>query len=118
MKSLTEKTIDDKVNERISKLLGFVDEKSIVTIDKTKGLVFIGGERVDEGRLMNLKTESEFFMNSELWKVLNETIRYMAYDTAFVKSTKWEDVLSSKMWLYHLDIQKKLMETFKSYKKK
>lgn len=111
------KDIQLEVDKELSRLLGFVDEKSIVTIDQARGIVFIGGQRIDEARLANLKAESEMLLNSELWKLLSETIRHMAYEQIFVKSKDYSEIVSGKMWLYHLDVQKKLMDVFKSYKK-
>lgn len=112
------KKIDKDIDQEIAKLLGFADFKSIMTFDESKGVIYIGGERVDDSRLANLKSESEFVLNSELWKILMETIKHMAEQMMFVRSSKWEDLQSGKMWLYHLDIQKKLMEIFKRYKGK
>ncbi len=62
-----------------------------------------------------LKSESEFMLNSDLWRLLEGTIRHMAYEIMFTKSKSFDDMLSGKMLLYHLDMQKKLMEAFKSY---
>lgn len=109
------KDIKAEVEKRLSEMLGFLDGNSLITFDKTKGLVFIGGERILPERLANLKAESEFVLKSELWKLMTETVRHMAYDMMFTKSTNFEDIRSGKMLLYHLDVQKKLMETFKSY---
>lgn len=111
------KDLQEEVNKKLASMLGFVDEKNIITFDKAKGIILIGGERVSEERLTNLRSESEIFLQSDLWKILSGTITFMAYNQMFVKSQKYEDTLSGKMWLYHLDIQKKLMDTFKSYKK-
>lgn len=109
--------LDKESEDKVAKLLGFVDEKSIITIDKIKGIIYIGGQRVDPVRLASLQAESTFLLNSELWKILSETIRHMAHEIMFTKSKTYEDLLSGKMWLYHLDIQKKILETFKSFRK-
>ncbi len=115
MKKKIDRDLQAEVDKHLSEMLGFVDDKSILTFDKSKGTVFVGGEKVLPERLANLKAESEFLLNSDLWKLMNETIRYMAYDRMFIKSASFEDMQSGKMLLYHLDIQKKLMETFRSY---
>lgn len=112
------KDIQEAVNKKLSSLLGFVDERQIVTFDKTKGFIFIGGKSIDEDRILNLQSEANFILQSDLWKILDETIRFMAYEMMFVKSKTYEDVQSGKMWLYHLDIQKKIMSIFKSYQKR
>lgn len=111
------KVLKVDVKDEMSKLLGFIDFNSIITFNEKTGVVFIGGERVDEGKLTNLKSESEFILHSDMWKVMSETIRHLAYEMMFIKSTSFEDMKSGKMLLYHLDIQKKIMDILASYKK-
>ena len=106
------------VEEEVAKLLGFVDFKRIITFNEKAGAIYIGGERVDESRLGNLKAESQFMLNSELWKVMTETIRHMAYEIMFTKSMSFEDMRSGKMLLYHLDTQKKIMDILSRFAKK
>ncbi len=110
------KDVKAEAEKYLTSILGFIDEKSIFTFDEKMGIFFLGGERVDPGRMNNLKSEAEIFLRSDLWKVLNETITFMAYQHIFVKSNSFEDVLSGKMWLYHMDIQKKLMNTMRRFK--
>ena len=108
--------IEKAVNERLSAILGVLDENRIVTFDPKVGILFLGKDRIDVSRAQNLKAESEMFLQSELWKVFNETIRHHAYETMFIKSTSFEDMKSGKMLLYLLDVQRKIMEIFKAYR--
>jgi len=103
------------VEEELAKMLGFVDDKSIITFDEKTGVIFIGGERVVDDKLANLKSESEFMLKSELWKILNETIRHLAYETMFIKSTTYDDMRSGKMLLYHLGMQQRIMTILSAY---
>ncbi len=112
------KDVKEEAEKLLKDMLGALDEARLVTFDKQKGLVYIGGEVADDARLANLKAESEFMLSSELWKLLSETMRYMAYEQMFTKSTSFDDMRSGKMLLYHLDVQKKLMQAFKSYQKR
>ena len=118
MKKTQSENIEEAVRKRLSELLGFIDERHIVSCNPKTGVIFIGSERIDEGRAQNLKSESEFMLKSDLWKVLNETIRHQAYETMFTKSTSFEDMKSGKMMLYLLDVQKKVMNIFSSYRGK
>ncbi len=97
-------------------MLGIVDYKSVITVDKM-GSVYIGKEKITESHLANLKSESEFFLSSDLWKLLNETMRYTAYERMFIKSESLNDLLAGKMLIYNLDTQQKILEMFRSHKK-
>ena len=111
------KDLKEEVEKELGRLLGFIDKKSIITHDKIKGLVFIGGEMVtDPSRLSNLKSEADFILNSDLWKIISETITYMAHQRMFIKSETFDDLLSGKMWLYHVSIQKEILDILKSYR--
>ncbi len=115
MKKKPNKNLSKEVANELSRMLGIIDPKLIVTFNKEKGIAFIGGEKALPDKLVNLKSESEFILQSEIWKLMNETIRHMAYEIMFTKSTSFDDVRSGKMLLYHLDVMKKLMDSFKSY---
>ena len=95
-------------------MLGFVDYKSVITVNKSTGIMYIGKDRVDESRLANLKSEAEFLSRSDIWKLLNETMRYYAYEKMFVKSNSIDDLLSGKMWIYHLDTQEQILAMLKN----
>ena len=110
------KDIQAEVDKRLVEMLGFVDYKAVITVDKA-GFAYIGKERIDESRLSNLKSEAEFLSRSDIWKLLNETMRYYAYEKMFIKSESLNDLLTGKMWIYHLDTQQKILEMFKSHKK-
>lgn len=110
------KDIQAEVDKRLVEMLGFVDYRAVITVDKT-GFAYIGKERIDEGRLANLKSEAEFLSRSDLWKLLTETMRYSAYEKMFIKSESLNDLLAGKMWIYHLDTQQKILEMFKSHRK-
>lgn len=109
--------LQEAVEKRLADMLGFADPKDVVSFDKQRGFVFVGKDRVPADRLANLKQEAEFVLNSELWRLLEGTIRHMAYEIMFTKSKTFDDMLSGKMLLYHLDTQKKLMEAFRSYQR-
>jgi len=113
-----EEEVKREVDKRLSSMLGFLDENQIVTFDPKVGIIFLGPERIDESRAMNLKSESEFVLQSQLWKVFNETIRHQAYEIMFLKSTSFDDMRSGKMLLYLLDLQRKILNIFRSYKSK
>lgn len=113
-----ESDIETLVNERVSKLLGVGDEKSIVTLDNKHGIIFIGGQRVDNARLVNLKSEAEFFRNSDLWKIISESPRDVACKAMFNKSQSFDDMKNGKSILYTLSLQNNILDMFIKYEKK
>lgn len=104
--------------ERLMKLLTLVDWTNVVRIDKAKGILLIGDERADEARLNNLKSEAEIFSSSELWKLLQETPKQLAYDALFKVSESLDDLKKGKAMLYTLDSQQNIVNIFKNYVKK
>jgi len=110
--------VDKLVNERISKLLGVVDENFVVTLDKKTGLVFMGGVRLEEQQILNLRSEANAITAMQIWPMLSETLKKQAQETIFNKSTEWADVVNGKVMLYCLSLQQKILDIFKSYKPK
>jgi hypothetical protein len=109
------KSIDDLANEKLASLLSIVDPAKIVTVDKPRGIVYIGGVRVDNNRLANLKAEAEFFLASDLWSLIYETPKELAQRTMFVSSETLVDLQKGKSMLFTLSSQKNIIDIFKSY---
>ena len=102
-------------DEKLLKMLSVVDPRKIVTLDRARGIVYIGGERAEEGRLANLKAEADFFTESELWHLIYETPKRIAEQTMFVSSESLVDLQKGKSMLFTLASQMKIIDTFKSY---
>lgn len=115
MNRLVSEKAEDLANEKLQNLLGAVDERTIITMDKKNGLIYVGGERLNEPTILSLKAEAEYFSQSELWKILNETLKDQAQRTMFEKSLTFDDMRSGKMLLYNLSLQNKIIGIFKSY---
>ncbi len=111
------KRIEELAEYKLNDLLSPVDLRKIVKTDKEKGVVFIGDERVDEGRLSNLKAEAEFFKESDLWHLLSETPKELAQRAMFVTSESLVDLQKGKSILYTLSVQKNIVDIFLSYQK-
>lgn len=95
----------------LNSLLSNVDLNRIVSLDKARGIVYIGGKQADRGRLTNLKAEAEFLMQSDLWKLLQETPRELAQRAMFVDSESIDDLKKGKSILYTLSTQQKIVDT-------
>ena len=113
-----DKRAEELAKRKLSELLSPVDLRKIVTLDKEKGIVYIGGERAEAGRLSNLKAEAEFFLQSDLWTLLYENPKELASRTMFVSGETLADMQKGKSILYTLSTQKNIIDTFKSYVEK
>lgn len=108
-------TVDSLVKDKLNDLLSPVDAHKIVTLDKTHGIIFIGGVKAEDGRLSNLKAEAEFFMQSDLWQLIYETPKELASRAMFINGETLSDLQKGKSMLYTLSTQKNILETFKGY---
>ncbi len=112
-----EKTLpdfDDLLNERISSLLGIVDERKVVREDKLRKFIFIGDEQITPERRHNLQQEAEVITQTELWSLMENTIRKSAHNKLMVEAKDLNDLLAGKMALYNLDLLKKILTVFLS----
>ena len=114
----TEERAKELMEQRLLALLSIVDMNSIVTVDNQKGFLFIGGDKVDEGRLANLKAEADFLMESDIWKLLQETPKQLAHKALFVTSESLDDLKKGKSMLYTLSSQQNIVDILRSFKKK
>ena len=115
-------TLEDEVDKRASvlsekklnDLLTVVDANAIVSLDTRNGVVYIGGEQVDDVRLQSLKSEAEYMLSSDLWKILYETPKSLAEKAMFVSGDSIDDMKKGRAVLYTLATQKKIIDTFLS----
>lgn len=105
------------VSKELNKLLSVVDEKLILSITKS-GIINIGGQPADQTRLANLKAEADFLVESDIWKILNQSIRELAQRAMFVSGESLDDMKKGRSMLYLLDSQNRIVETLKSYQHK
>lgn len=117
MKDDVEKMADDRLKRKLEELLTGVDERLIVKLDSKNGVVFIGDERPDDSRLVNLKAEAEFLSKSDLWKILSETPKALAQKSIFTDGETIEAVRKGRSMIYTLDTQARILAVFLSYKK-
>lgn len=115
MQDNTEKKAEEMAESKVASLFSIVDMKKIVTIDKTKGIVYVGGDRIDDNRLANLKAEAEFFEASDLWHLIQETPKELAHKAMFVAGDSLDDMKKGRSMLYTLSSQKNMIDLFKSY---
>lgn len=113
---------DTKANEladkKLNDMLSNVDLRHIVSLDKQHGIIYIGGEKADNARLTNLKSEAEAMESFELWNLLQETPKELAQRGMFIDGKSLDDMQKGKSILYTLSTQKNIINILKSYKPK
>jgi hypothetical protein len=115
LKNYEDELVEDKAREMLNALLSNSDLHKIVTMDKARGIVYIGGTKADKMRLANLKAEAEYFISSELWTLLQETPKELAQRAMFINSESLDDLKKGKSILYALSTQKNIIDTFLSF---
>lgn len=111
----TEERAKDLMEQRLNRLLSPIDPKQIITVDKQRGIVFVGGERADDLMLSNLKQEAEALTQFRLWELLFHTPNELAQRSMFVKGETLVDMQNGKSMLFTLDTQKKIIDLCKSF---
>ena len=117
MRDDLDKQAEELAKKKLNDLLSVVDQNGIVSITK-QGVIYIGMERPDEGRLANLKAEAEFLMQSDIWKLLQETPKKLAEQSMFVAGETIDDMKKGRSILYTLSSQQKIVDILKSYQPK
>ena len=117
MRDDLDKQANEIADKKLEVLLSLVDEKQVLSITKT-GVVYIGNEKADDGRLANLKAEADFIGASDIWKILNQSIRELAQRAMFVAGDSIDDMKKGRSMLYLLDTQNRIVTTLQSYQHK
>lgn len=99
--------------KELAKLLSPIDWSKVVSVDKITKQVLIGGKAVDAGRLSNLKSEAELFLQSDLWHIMFETPKALAQEEMFVKGESLDSLQKGRSMLYTLDAMKNILMAFK-----
>lgn len=113
MKDDLEARAEILAEQKLANLLSVVNYSDIVTLDKSRGLILIGGERIDEIRLNNLRAEAEMIEQTDIWKLLIETPKDMAHKALFVEGDNLDTMKKGRAMLYTLDSQEKIISLLK-----
>lgn len=111
-----EKKAEELMKQNMEKLLTIIDERMIVTFNNAQKAVYIGGRRIEPAQLKSLKAEAEYFVQSDLWRILHETPGKLAQMAMFKDDGMLENqLIKGRAILYTLDTQSRILETFKSF---
>jgi hypothetical protein len=84
-----------------------VDTESVFTVREDK--IYIGNRLITETELDCLISEAKAINSFTFWTIVQETIKQRAIEKGMLKSTKWEEVLASKMMIFNLNIQRDIL---------
>lgn len=115
MRDDLDKQAEELAEKKLAALLSPVDPAKVVTLDKSHGVVYIGGERAEEARLANLRSEAEILLQSELWQLIYETPKELAQKAMFVAGESIDDMKKGRAMLYTLSAQKNIIDIFRGY---
>ena len=101
-------------NKLLSYLLNSVNPDDVIT--QAKGKIYVGGKEITENETKQFEAEVKALEGFRIWKIINETVRGQAMDKGFNKSLTYDDLLTSKMMLYNLDIINSVIRVFREKK--
>lgn len=113
-----DKRAEELAKDKITKIFSVFDPQKIVTLDEKRGLLFIGGEKVDESMLNNLKSEAEVLLKMDIWQLIQETPKKLAHKAMFIDGDNLDSMKKGRTMLYTLDSQKNIVVLLSSYTKK
>tara|TARA_R110000868_G_scaffold205126_4_gene453441 strand:- start:4161 stop:4520 length:360 start_codon:yes stop_codon:yes gene_type:complete len=95
-------------------LLCAVDETMVITQVNTsnnQAYYLLGKEKMTPNQVAKLHSDARIIQDTDLWNILENTLRSQSYKMMFTKSQTFDDVLSGKLMLYNLDVMKKILDT-------
>lgn len=80
---------------------------------EVNGKLVVAGRPITEARAKAVIAEAEIFLNSYLWRVLQDDIKYNSNKISFIKSQTEFDMIAGKTWLFALDAIKTRLKGLK-----
>jgi hypothetical protein len=77
--------------------------------------VYIRGEKITPQQLKNLSAEVAFLQESEIWKIMTDTVTSQSNERMFKNAKVIDDMMFGKASLYTIDLQKNILETIKRF---
>lgn len=87
-----------------------VDVNDVVTVSKDGKDLLIGGNKMSDIELKNLKEEVKALKNFRVWRIMHETVRHKAIEKGILLSNEWEETLAAKMMLHNLGLLKSVLD--------
>jgi hypothetical protein len=99
-------------NWLLTQLTVSVEVSQILEVKQKNNRVFVllGKEELTESQIKQLKVEADLLQRSNLWRIMQETVKAKAMEKAFTQSTDWEQVLSGKLMVHNLGIMQSIVK--------
>lgn len=92
----------------------YLSSEDVVSVDKSGTIILLGGEKITEAELKNLRAEVKTLKNFRIWKIFQETLRQKAIEKAVLNSTDREQTLAGKMMIHDIGVMKSIVALFDS----
>lgn len=109
-----DKRAQELAETKLKDMLSPVDYRFVISRNLRTKQLMLGTVEMDAGQFGNLKSEAQFFKESNLWKLLCETPRELAHKAMFVEGDM-KSFEKGRAMLYHLDSQQKILDTLLAY---
>lgn len=103
-------------NKLTKHLFCLPDYRQVIHQDPKTLKVYIGGVEFTENEVKGLKEEVAFFKNTRLFSTFINTVAETARQTAFERSTNFEDMKTAKLMLLNLETLKQIMSVIENFK--
>ena len=107
---MNKKTEHELIISLINKI-GPVDMNLVIgeVVHGGKHLIQLNGKRAEDNEALALKKEAELVVQTRLWKVFTETLRYQAQRRMFVEAKTVEDMNWGKALLHSIGVLENLI---------
>ena len=83
----------------------------LVAIKQGQNVILqLNGETLLPDKVDMLRQEAVVLLRSDLWRILQETVKNDAVNNFLVKGENWEEVLKGRAMLRNLDLQKRMVD--------
>lgn len=87
----------------VRNLLQSITEEELLRVNKN-GKMMCRGKVVTREMQDQIQVEAEYIKNSITFKLIMDDMKYLANETMFTKSSKFDDMLFGKAMLYVIDL--------------
>lgn len=101
-------------NYLLRHLLGVIIVENVITVDKKKNMVFVGGKPISSDDIRQLQAEIKALEGFKIWGIMTNSLKHIAQDKIFNKSLNFEDVMAGKLMLFNLDTQESIAKVVKN----
>lgn len=92
---------DEVLTEAVKELYNTIGAEDILQEDH--GTWLFKGKPLNDATKKLLISEAQVFVNSKLWAILQDDIRYRSNLMMFERSKTEQDLIAGKLWLFILD---------------